>query len=606
MRTGRTKIQPVRIVAALLAPMLTLGCGDVEPPPASAAATAAPALPSADATPSADAIPGKSGPQSPPAPSADPGLPSLERGPEEAFPGRTGPEETGIFDTPQGRVALTYQRIDGKRVFQGDILLPDDVREGKVKPHSAGASTLGARWPNQIVPVEDSGLARDNRVLTAIQHWQTQTPVRFWYGATSGPRLRFVATNEVGDCHALIGMQPYGQDVVLGANCDTTSAIHEIGHALGLFHEISRTDRNSSIIVFDGTNGWANCIRPERMSQFAMFGNEGLNLGPYDTSSIMQYSSVSAFVNTDIPGCWATHLRTDFTAIPRNTALSGGDIAGSSALYNAWTMVRKPVDYDRDGRADLAVWRPSSGTWFIVNSWNGSVRSQQWGASTDIAVPGDYDGDGWPDISVWRPTSGVWYVINSRTGQGQGTQWGAATDVPVPGDYDGDGYTDRAVWRPDNGTWYVMRANGTTFAQQWGWVGDMPVPADYDGDGKTDFAVWRRSNGTWYVIRSSDGQSMSQQWGISTDIPVPGDYNGDRRTDFAVYRPSDGRWYVSGIGTWQWGIVNDVPVPGDYDGDGKTDVAVWRPSEGNWYLIQSQTNAAAVRQWGIMGDVNVQ
>jgi hypothetical protein len=36
-----------------------------------------------------------------------------------------------------------------------------------------------------------------------------------------------------------------------------------------------------------------------------------------------------------------------------------------------------------------------------------------WGAATDLPVPADYDGDGRTDIAVWRPSSGNWFVLPS-------------------------------------------------------------------------------------------------------------------------------------------------------------------------------------------------
>jgi hypothetical protein len=378
---------------------------------------------------------------------------------------------------------------------------------------------------------------------------------------------------------------------------------------------LGRAERKFLLAIFrlspDGRLAGKNFTRvtpaAQAISAYSRFQINGILAQP--DGKILTYGSVD-FLNFDAPS-----FGTPDPAI---------FLAGYTSI-SALNDTNNFYDYNFDGRAELAVYRPNSsglGMWlFLFSDPDGSPAyqsvSREYGMPGDIPAPGDYDGDYVQDLAVFRPATGEWitrkiYLNNCAPMDcSEVVQFGASGDIPAPGDFDGDGRTDRAVFRPSIGDWYILLSSGGVRGLHFGQNGDQPVAGDYDGDGKSDAAVIRRENGKmfWYILQSSDNQFVGLQFGLSEDKAVVADYNADAKTDIAVWRPSNGTWYVladyTNFSAAQFGAPGDVPESFDYDGDRKADFAVFRPSAGVHYILRSSVGDSVGVQFGANGDVPI-
>jgi hypothetical protein len=139
----------------------------------------------------------------------------------------------------------------------------------------------------------------------------------------------YVVFRRESGCWAHLGRVGGKQVIVLGDACSKGCTIHEMLHALGAWHEQSRSDRDKYVKI-----NWAN-IQSGYKFAFETYieqGYKGVDINGYDFQSIMHYSSM-AFSKNGKP---TIVRKSDGSTISaQRNSLSKGDIAGIKKLYAA-------------------------------------------------------------------------------------------------------------------------------------------------------------------------------------------------------------------------------------------------------------------------------
>jgi hypothetical protein len=222
-------------------------------------------------------------------------------------------------------VPATFAVLGDRAIIQGDILLGtvDSVLNPPPPPPGEDGRGVGIvgeefRWRDGLVAFQATDDVRD-RVNEAIRHWQKHTPFRF-VERTDEPD--FISFESLDGCFSNVGRQGGEQTISLGRGCTVGSAIHEVGHSLGLWHEQSRSDRDDFIEVI------LENVSPEHRHNFDMHILDGDDLGNYDFGSIMHYPATAFSIN----GLPTIRVLTGEPIGQRN-GLSAGDVAAVRLMY---------------------------------------------------------------------------------------------------------------------------------------------------------------------------------------------------------------------------------------------------------------------------------
>nr|XP_012774420.2 high choriolytic enzyme 1 isoform X3 [Maylandia zebra] len=173
-------------------------------------------------------------------------------------------------ESSKNKSAETLKEFDQDMpVQEGDILIPES------------RNAVHTLWPDATTSyiITDELVSREAEIKAAFKMISDVTCIRFKKRDTESSYLKLVTGN---GCASFVGCQGGAQRLFFASECTVGNLCHELLHALGLYHEHTREDRDKYVTV-----NWQNIVAGKENNFKVKHGNTQ-NL-PYDLASIMHY-----------------------------------------------------------------------------------------------------------------------------------------------------------------------------------------------------------------------------------------------------------------------------------------------------------------------------